>query len=100
MHLLHNLLLFWKYNTQFVKLITCLRKVKWAKLAKILWNALAGFYSKKTPPKSQFFVQQSSSTREVQGTDGTHSKNSVYKEVFYGLAVLNFLYISKNKISP
>lgn len=64
-HLLHNLLLFWKYNTQFVKRITCLRKVKWAKLAKILWNTVAGFYSKKIPPKSQFFVQQSPSTREL-----------------------------------
>lgn len=100
MHLLHDLLLFWKYNTQFVKPITCLRKIKWAKPAKILLNALASFDSKKTPPKSQFFVQQSLSTREVQGVDGTPIKNTIYKEVFYGPAVLNFLYICKNKISP
>lgn len=100
MHLLYDLLLFWKHNTQFVKWIARLRKVKQAKPAKILPNALASFDSKKTPPKSQFFVQQSLSTREVQGIDGTHIKNTVYKGVFYGPAVLNFLCICKNKISP
>lgn len=100
MHLLHDLLLFWKYNMQFVKWITFLRKLKWTKPVKIMLNALASFDSKKTPPKSQFFVQQSLSTREVQGIDGTCIKNSVYKGVFYGPAVLNFLYICKNRSNP
>lgn len=63
-------------------------------------NALASFDSKKTTPKSQFFGTEALLNSEVQGIDGTHIKNTVYKEVFYSPAVVNFLYICKNKIIP
>lgn len=63
-------------------------------------NALASFDSMKTPPKRQFFGTEALLNSEVQGIDGTHIKNTVYKEVFYSPAVLNFLYICKNKIIP
>ena len=63
-------------------------------------NALSSFDSKKPPPKSQFFCTEASLNSEVQGIDGTHIKTTVYKEVFYSPAVLNFLYICKNKIIP
>lgn len=63
-------------------------------------NALTRFDSKKTPTKSQFFGTEALLNSEVQGIDGTCIKNTVYKEVFYSPAVLNFLYICKNKIIP
>lgn len=63
-------------------------------------NTLAGFHSRKAPPKSQFFGTEASLNSEVWGIDGTHTKTTVYKEVFYSPAVINFLCICKNKIIP
>lgn len=63
-------------------------------------NASASFDSKKPPPKSQFFGTEASLNSEVRGIDGARIKNTVYKEVFYSPAVLNFLYICKNKVIP